>query len=75
MEHSNSTPSMDEVQKFLASKKPEDAAKAVFLFLYKEILVNRMLILEANPHENSASIAHYEKQINELNEKLMSHMK
>lgn len=75
MEHRNASPSMEEVQKFLDSTKSESAAKAVFLFLYKEILVNRLLILEAKPHENTANISHYEKQITELNEKLMKHLK
>lgn len=75
MESMTQTPTMEEVQKFLESDKPERATKAVFLFLYKEILANRLLILEAKPHDNSAAIVHCEKMINELNEKLMKHMK
>lgn len=50
------------------------AAKAMFYFLYKEILVNRMLVLEADPHGNKAGIEHSEKLINELNQKLMKEM-
>ena len=74
MDHGSPSPSMEEVQKILDSN-PASATKAVFLFLYKEILVNRLMILEAKPHENTANAAHYEKQITELNEKLMQHMK
>lgn len=50
------------------------AAKAMFYFLYKEILLNRMLVLEADPHANRAGVEHAEAMINELNQKLMNEL-
>ncbi len=47
----------------------------MFYFLYKEILVNRMMLLEADPHANKASLEHTEKVINDLNILLMNQLK
>ena len=69
--------SMDDVLDYLnqfAGKGSTEASKAMFYFLYKEILVNRISILEANPATNRAAIEHNEKVINDLNMKLMEQM-
>lgn len=68
------THSMEDVLKYVgeaAGGNHADASKAMFYFLYKEILVNRIAILESDPSQNRASIEHNERLINELNEKLM----
>lgn len=51
------------------------ASKALFYFLYKEILINRISILEAAATPNRGAIEHNEKIINELNRKLMEALK
>lgn len=70
-----SSHSMEDVLKYvgeMAGGKHADASKAMFYFLYKEILVNRVAILESNPAQNRGAIEHNERLINELNEKLMA---
>lgn len=77
MSYENST-SMNDLLAFIeksASGKPANCSAAMFYFLYKEILVNRMMLLENAPDKNSAGKEHYEKMINELNFKLMDAMK
>lgn len=75
----NRTPaghSMDDVLKYVDRfSEGKSASKALFYFLYKEILVNRVNILEANPTANRAAIEHAEKVINDLNVMLMNQLK
>lgn len=68
--------SMDEVLKYIERfSEGKTASKALFYFLYKEILVNRVHILEADPKANRAAIEHNEKVINDLNVMLMAQLK
>lgn len=70
--------SLEDVLEFVnrfAEGKSKHASLAMFYFLYKETLVNRIAILEADPDKNRAAIEHNEKLVNELNAKLMEHMK
>lgn len=70
--------SADEVLDYacrVAKALPEDASRAMFYFLYKEILVNRMDIIESSPNPNRAAMEHTEKEINELNIKLAEQLK
>lgn len=50
------------------------ASKAMFYFLYKEIMVNRLNLFEADAANNRAAIEHAEKVINDLNIKLMDQL-
>ncbi len=70
--------SMDEVLNYVerfADDNQKNCSHAMFYFLYKEILINRMMFLEADPHANKASLEHTEKVINDLNIQLMSQLK
>lgn len=64
---------MEYVERF-AEGWPAGASNCMFYFLYKEILVNRISILEADPSGNRAGIEHNERIINVLNEKLMAQL-
>lgn len=69
--------SMDDVLAYVdsfAEGKGKHASKAMFYFLYKEILVNRIAILEAAPDKNRGAIEHSEKLVNDLNIKLMEQL-
>ena len=72
MKTKHESPTMDEVLGYvskLTDGKHQHASNAVFYFLYKEILVNRVMILESSG--NKAAVEHWEKVINDLNAKLM----
>ena len=71
-------PSPDEVMEFLSRAASDTSGKnlnAAFCFLYKEILLNRIMIMESGQEPNRAGIEHNEKLVNDLNMKLMRHMK
>ena len=77
MSKQTKSPSADDVLAYvsrLGNEKPGHGLDTAFCFLYKEILVNRVLILEADPNVNRAGIEHNEKVINDLNRKLMEQM-
>lgn len=70
--------SMDDVLAYVnrfADGMPKHASTAMFYFLYKEILVNRIAILEADSAKNRGAIEHNEKIIDDLNVKLMEQLK
>lgn len=77
MKKNAQTHSMDDVlacvERF-SEGASEHTAKAMFYFLYKEILVNRLNIFEADAANNRAGIEHTEKIINDLNIKLMEQL-
>ena len=67
--------SMDDVVDFVEiniDESPSECMTTMFYFLYKEILLNRLAILEsAGDSQSRAAIEHNERLINELNRKLM----
>lgn len=68
---------VDDVMEYMdrfAGSWPAGASKAMFYFLYKEILVNRINILEADATANRGAIEHNEKIINNLNAQLMDQL-
>jgi hypothetical protein len=75
---SDKSTGMDDVIQFIercADGGQKHACKAMFYFLYKEILVNRIGALESAVTPNHGAIEHNEKLVNELNLKLMEAMK
>ena len=54
---------------------PGHSHKAVTYFLYKEILKNRLMLLEFTDKDNRAAAQHTENEINDLNIKLMELLK
>lgn len=75
---SNTKASMDDVLKYVerfTEGNQKNCSQAMFYFLYKEILVNRMMLLEGDRHANKASLDHTEKVINDLNILLMQQLK
>lgn len=69
---------VDEVMEYIdrfAEDWPAGTSKAIFYFLYKEILINRIAILEADPAKNRGAIEYNEKIINNLNGGLMNQLK
>lgn len=77
MKTKEKAPSMNEVLDYLsrfADEKPGHSLNAAFCFLYKEILLNRILIMESSPTPNRAGIEHNEQIVNELNQKLMKRL-
>ncbi|MCC8166959.1 MAG: hypothetical protein LIQ31_12600 [Planctomycetes bacterium] len=70
------SPSMDDVLQYVKAAKDGEkgCTQAIFYFLYKKILVNRMAIMENDPEKGRAGRDHVEKQIVELNKMLMECM-
>ena len=78
MENKSASPTMDDVLQYVsryAEGEKKHGANAMFYFLYKEILLNRMLILEQDEKGNKAAIEHNERTINDLNRLLMEQLK
>lgn len=72
-----SDPTMDDVLRYVGQNGDENSkncSKAMFHFLYKEILINRIMLLENDPGANRAGIEHAEKIVNELNRLLMDQL-
>jgi len=72
-----SDPTMDDVLRYvgqLGDDNAKNCSKAMFHFLYKEILINRIMLLESDPQANRAGIAHTEKIVNDLNRLLMEQL-
>lgn len=76
MDQNKSTHSMDDVLRYIdhIAGPTQHASKAMFYFLYKEILVNRTFILETARPENKAALEHNDKVINDLNRLLMEQL-
>ncbi len=72
-----SSNAMEEVLKYVGASAdaPCEGMKAAFLFLYKEILVNRISIFENSDKPNRGAVEFNEKLVNELNIKLMEQLK
>ena len=69
----SSAPSMDDVITFISDcNDGKECSKAMFYFLYKEILMNRIMIMEAK--NSRAGLEHNEKLVNDLNRLLMEKM-
>lgn len=67
-------PGADDVIEYMdsfAADWPKGVSRAMFYFLYKEILVNRINLLEVDSSANRGAIEHNERVVNDLNVKLM----